>query len=327
MSTTGRGSALREVNDRLSQLPAKDLGKRLYREVRDDEVTTMAAAFAYHWVFAIPSLLILVVVVAALLNRATAVPVVERLRALIGDHAPADTQAVLNRLVDNAVAQVGGGAASLGLIGTVLLALWSGSNGIGALMKAFNRAYDVGEGRPFVTKKLVAVGLTVLLALFVNLAFALLVFGRRLGEWLAGWVGLGSLFDVLWGLLRWPAAVAAIGLLLALLYYLGPDVEQSFRWISPGSVVATLGWLLLVVGFGLYLRVASPGSAYGTLGSVIVLLFFLYLTGLVFLVGAEVNAVLQQRHDPATPWDLATNPRAEPEARAEARRRRARQQA
>ena len=303
-----------------SPAAVKTLGTDLYAEVKDDKVTTLAAAFAYHTVFAIPALLILTVTIAALVNRATDVQVAERLRDVIRDRAPAETTDLLNSIVDNAIAKVGGGGASLGMLLTALLALWSGSNAVGALVDAFNRAYDVEEGRPFVRKKLLTLGLTLLLALSVNLAFVLLVFGRRIGHWVADRAGLGSAFDVLWNLARWPAAIAAVALVLALLYYAGPNVEQSFRWASPGSVLATALWLLATAGFGLYLRFSNPGSAYGLVGSVLVLLFFLYVTGIVFLLGAELNALLGRRHDPETIRDLATKPEAEPEARAEARR-------
>ncbi len=110
-----------------------------------------------------------------------------------------------------------------------------------------------------------------------------------------------------------------VALILAVLYYAGPNVDQSFRWSSPGSILATVLWLLATAGFGLYLRVSNPGSAYGLVGSVLVLLFFLYVMGIVFLLGAELNALLGQRYDPKTIRDLATKPEAEPDAQVEAR--------
>ncbi len=319
--TAGAGTAEgREPMNWRSPTAMKTLGTELYAEVKDDKVTTLAAAFAYHTVFAIPALLILTVTIAALLNQATDIQVAEQLRDVIRDRAPAETTDLLNSIVDNAIAKVGGGGASLGMLLTALLALWSGSNAVGALIDSFNRAYDVDESRPFLKKKLLTLGLTLVLALFVNLAFVLLVFGQRIGHWIADQASLGSAFDVLWNLLRWPVAVAAVALMLAVLYYAGPNVDQSFRWASPGSILATVLWLLATAGFGLYLRFSNPGSAYGLVGSVLVLLFFLYVTGIVFLLGAELNALLGQRYDPETIQDLATKPEAEPDAQAEARR-------
>jgi membrane protein len=286
---------------------AKDVGKELYAEYKRDRISNLAAAVAYHTVFALPAVLILIVLAAALVDRATNVAVVENLRTLINEHAPANTKQLLNDQVDTAISKVGGGGISLGIIATALLALWSGSNAIGSMIDAFNLAYGVNDSRSFVRKHSLTAGLTVLLAVFINVAFALLVFGHRIGEWIADKVGAGSIFNLVWNLARWPAAVVAVGLFLAVLYYLGPDVEQSFRWISPGSAMATILWLIATAGFGLYLRVSNPGSAYGVVGSVLVLLFFLYVTGLIFILGAELNAVLSTKFDPNTAPDLATN--------------------
>jgi len=215
--------------------------------------------------------------------------------------------------------KVNGGRLSLGIAVTAIIALWSGSSAISSMIDAFNLAYGVEDSRPFVKKRSLAIGLTVLLALFINVGFALLVFGHRIGSWIADKIGAGSTFNAVWNLARWPGAIAAVGVFLALLYYLGPDVEQSFRWMSPGSAVATVLWLIATSGFGLFLRFSNPGSAYGVVGSVLVLLFFLYITGLIFIVGAELNAVLATKFDPTTVHDLATNPDAKPQAKVEAR--------
>lgn len=319
MASGQRTADGREPMNWRSPAAVTTVGKELYTEVTEDKLTTLAAAFAYHTVFAIPALLILTVTIAALVNQATDIQVAEHLRDLIRDRAPATTQELLNSIVDNAIAKVGGGGASFGLLLTALLALWSGSNAVGALIDSFNRAYDVEEGRPFLKKKLLTLGLTLGLALFVNLAFVLLVFGQRIGHWIAEQASLGSAFDLLWNLLRWPVGIAVVALMLAVLYYAGPNVEQSFRWSSPGSILATVLWLLATVGFRLYLLVSNPGSAYGLVGSVLVLLFFLYVMGIVFLLGAELNALLGQRYDPKTIRDLATKPEAEPDAQVEAR--------
>lgn len=292
MPASGGGTIVADLRNDLSRMPAKELGQRIFRKVGKDDVPTLSAAFAYHWLFSLPPLLILIVLIAALLNTLTSVPIVENLRDLIANHAPADSRLMLRKLVDNAVAQVDGGLASLGAILTVVLALWSASNAVGILITGFNRAYDVGEERPFVRKKAVTLGLTLLLVLFVNLAFALLVFGHQIGSWLAGWIGLGAAFDLAWDIMRWPAAILGIMLMLAVLYWAGPNVRQPFRWVTVGSLVATLLWLIIVAGFGIYINISNPGSAYGVVGSVIVLLFFLNITGLVFFLGAEINAVL-----------------------------------
>ncbi len=317
-STTVSADAPQPINWR-SPADLMRVGRELYKEFSRDNVTSLAAAFAYHTVFAIPALLILMVTVAALVNLTTSVDVTGNLRDLIAERAPGSTKELLNGIVDGAIAKSSTGGASFGIATTALLALWSGSNAVAALIDAFNRAYGVKESRRWLRKKGLTVGLTLLLAIFVNLAFALLVFGERIGSWIADKAGLGSAFDIAWNLARWPAAVAAVGVLLALLYYAGPNVEQSFRWVSAGSILSTVLWLVATAGFGIYLRFSDPGNAYAGVGSILVLLFFLYVTGIVFLLGAELNALLAKRYDPATIGDLAGNPDADLETRLEAK--------
>lgn len=287
--------------------PVKEIAKETFNEFKDDDVPGLAAEIAYHAVFAIPPMLIFLIALAAVINNFTNIPVADNLTTIIEDRAPEGVQEMLLTLVSNAVDRVNG-AAAIGLLSTAAIALWSGSNGVATLMKAFNRAYDVEEERPFVKKRLVAIGLTVLVSVLIIMAFALFVFGESIGVFIASQVGLGDTFVLIWQILRWPMAIIFIMFLLAMLYYLGPNVEQSFRWISPGSVVATLIWIAIVLGFNIYLAIADPGSAYGAVGSVVVLLFFFYLSGLAFVVGAEVNAVIGKRYDPETVENLAANP-------------------
>jgi membrane protein len=286
------GSTLGKLKADFSRYPPKEFGKRIWGKFSDDEITVLSTSFAYYWVFAIPPLLILIVMIAALLNSVYDVPVVENLRDMIDRRAPADSQPLLHDLVDNAVAEVGGNVASFSAIVTGLIALWVASSSVGILIIGFNRAYDVEEERAFVHKKLLTIGLTLVMVLFVNVAFALLVFGGQLGSWLADQLGLGSAFDLTWSIIRWPIAIAGIMVLMAFLYWKGPNVDQPFRWVTLGSAVATVLWLILVAGFGLYLTIADPGSAWGVVGSVIVLLLFLNFTGIIFFVGAEISGIL-----------------------------------
>ena len=292
-----------EVADGLGEPRTEDarsvrvVGKRFITEFQRDDLTGQAAEVAYHLIFAIPPLMILVVMAAALLNQYSHLAVVSSLHGFVDKHAPATTIPVLDSVIDNAVGKVGGGAASLGAASTALIALWSGSNAISSFMKAFNRAYDVDEARSFIKKKLVALGLTLALIVVIILAFALFVFGRQIGVWIADQVGVGSAFSLAWSIGRWPAGVILMMLLLTFLYYLGPNVEQSFRWITVGSIVATLLWIVAIFGFKLYLAISNPGSTYGAFGGLIVFLFFLYITSLIFIIGAELNATLENRFD------------------------------
>ena len=288
-----------DVTGTIPEVANVETAKEVMRQFGEDDVPGVAAEISYHLVFALAPLLIFVISIAAILDNYAGVDVSGQLEELILEHAPGeDVQSVLTTLVENAVSEASGGIASVGAVAALLIALWSGSNAIAVLMKAFNRAYNVTEQRPFVKKKAVAIGLTLLLGLFVNLAFVLFVFGGGIGELMAGWFGLGDAFNWAWNISRFPIAILFIMLLLSLLYYVGPNIEQSFRWISPGSVIATVLWIIVLFGFQIYLMFADPGSAYGIFGSVIVLLFFFFLSGMVFLLGAEINAVIGRQHDP-----------------------------
>lgn len=290
------------------KLPLKELAKQIWKEFKDDEVTEMAAGVAYHAIFAIPPIIVFLITMAALVSQVTSVDIAGSLIDVINRSAPEDSQQLLTGLVESAIQNVGGGVASTGVLLSAAIALWSGSNGVATIIHAFNRAYDVDEDRPFIKQKLISLGLTVLMGVLVILAFTLFVFGQQLGGWVAEQVGLGSAFEITWNILRWPLALFFIMFVLAVLYYLGPNVKQSFRWISPGSVIATLLWIAIVFGMKIYLTFSNPGSAYGALGGVVVLMFFLYLTAIAFLIGAELNAVLQRRYDEKTVRDLVENP-------------------
>src|SRR5690606_19406956 len=120
---------------------------------------------------------IFMVTLAALVGQVTSIDVAGQLRDLINERAPQDTQELLTSLVDSAIADVSGGLASFGVAASALVALWSGSNGVSTIIRAFNRAYDVDEDRPFIKKKLVSIGLTILMGILIILAFTLFVFG------------------------------------------------------------------------------------------------------------------------------------------------------
>ena len=172
----------------------------------------------------------------------------------------------------------------------ILVALWTASIGFRSLMNALNKAYDVEEGRP--TWKLIILALAYTAGVAVLLLFTagLMVIGPR--PW-NGWPGRWACASWWWcsGPLRWPVIVLMLMLVVALLYYVAPDVEQEFRFITPGSVLAVLVWILASVAFGVYVQnFADYNATYGSIGAIIVLLLYLYISAAVLLFGAELNA-------------------------------------
>jgi membrane protein len=188
------------------------------------------------------------------------------------------------------VSQPRGGLLSFGIIA----ALWTASNAILAVTSGLNRAYGVEESRPWWKVRGLAVLLVIGLSLFVIAATVLLIFGPQLGSWIAGGVGLGDVFSLTWNILRWPVSIILLMLGLAVLYYFAPDVEQRWRWVTPGSVVAVIGWIMASLGFSYYVtNFGSYNVTYGSIGTVIVLLTWLYLAGLFILVGGQINAEIE----------------------------------
>ena len=191
-----------------------------------------------------------------------------------------------------------GGILSLGLLGAV----WSSSAALVSIISALNRAYDIDEGRPWWKVRLVAIGLTVGLSVFVLTSLTLVIAGPALADALAQRVGLGAAFVWTWTIVQWPVAFVLIAVALGLVYYFAPDADQDWVWVTPGALLATSVWLLASLLFRVY--VVSYGNyqaTYGALGGVVALLLWMYLTGLVIVMGAEVNAEIEH----ASPWGKA----------------------
>jgi membrane protein len=176
----------------------------------------------------------------------------------------------------------------------IIAALWTSSSAITAITVGLNRAYGVEESRPWWKVRIVALLLILGSSLFVIAATVLLIFGPQLGAWLASSIGLGDVFSVAWNIARWIIIPLCLIVALAVLYYFAPDVEQQWRWITPGSVCAVVGWILASLGFAYYVNnFGSYNTTYGSIGAVIVLLTWLYVTGFFILVGGELNSELE----------------------------------
>jgi membrane protein len=193
----------------------------------------------------------------------------------------------------------GSGTASLAIILGAFGAVWAASGAMGSLVKAVNRAYDRVETRPVWKVRLLAILLVGLTGLVMAGLFLLIVFGGPLGEAIADQANLGGAFDLLWDLLRWPLTFVAILLFFAILYYLAPDLQhRNWKWVTPGSVVGAVLWLVLSALFALYTSFAgSYDKTYGSLAGAIVLLLWLNYSAFAVLFGAELNSELDRQAD------------------------------
>jgi len=176
----------------------------------------------------------------------------------------------------------------------IALALWASSNAVVAIMNAMNKLYEVKEGRPFWKVRLTAVFLVVGLSLLFLLALILLMFGTKIGSIIAARVDFGIFFRSVWNLMLVPVILFLLALAVATVYFFTPDVEQKWKWISPGSLVVIPSWIAVSLGFSYYINnFGSYDKTYGSLGAVIVLLLWLYISGFIILAGAVINAVIE----------------------------------
>jgi membrane protein len=271
----------------LGGLSVTELATRAVKEVREDDCLGGAAQLAYYLLFAVfPFMLFLT----ALLGYLPIPNLMERLLAALATLLPGEVLTLIQDNVRQLVTEQKGGLLSFG----ILAALWASSSAVVAIIDALNRAYDVQEGRPWWKVRGVALLLTIGLSLFIMAAMVLLIFGPQLGAWLASLVGLGKVFELLWNILRWPVSAGMLVVAMAVVYYYAPDVEQEWKWITPGAVFAVLATIVASLGFSIYVsHFGSYNKTYGSIGAVIVFLTWLYLTGLCLLVGGEINAEIE----------------------------------
>lgn len=261
----------------------KEFAVGLKDEISRDGITDLGATVTFYGILSLfPFLLTLVAIASVVITPATA----ERLVDLLAGVAPGPaTQIVGDRIREL------GGQQNVALLGFgALAALWSASGGTSALITALNRCYDVKEGRPWWKVKLVAILMTLVAGVLGLVAALVAVATAPLADLVGGPLGIAI------GWLRLPVAGVVMMFLWALLYYVLPDVQQSFRFITPGSVLGVVLWVIASWGFSRY--VASFGSydtTYGSLGGVIVLLLWMWISSLVLLVGAETNALIEHR--------------------------------
>jgi len=272
---------------KLGGLTVVQLARRVWHEIGDDEVADRGAALAYYFLFALfPALLFLT----ALLGLLPIPNLMDNLMAYVTRALPPDAASVTEKTLREVVIGARGGLLSIGVLG----ALWAASNGISSIMTALNAVYEVAESRPFWKRKALALGLTLLFSTFILTALVLMVFGPKIGETVASWVGLGAVFALVWNVVSIPVVVLLSSVGVALIYYLAPAVEQKFRWVTPGSALAVVLWLAMSAGLRWYvMHFANYNATYGSLGGAILLMLWLYFSGVALLVGGEVNAVIE----------------------------------
>jgi membrane protein len=264
--------------------------RRAFKQFVADDCMGLAQQIAYSALLAFFPAVIFLVGMFGLLG------LYDDLQEFLGAIAPGAVQDALEIAETSAKES---STAALAVVLGAFGAVWAASGAMGSMIKAINRAYDRIETRPFWKVRLIAVVLVLLTGLVMAGLFLLIVFGGPLGEAIAEQANLGGAFDFLWDLLRWPLTFAAILLFFAIVYYQAPDVEhRSWKWITPGSFVGAVLWLVLSGLFALYTSFAgSYDKTYGSVAGAIVLLLWLNYSAFAILFGAELNSELDRQAD------------------------------
>ncbi|MGW6646911.1 YihY/virulence factor BrkB family protein [Streptomyces iakyrus] len=279
----------RAAPDTPTDLPRKSwvaVLKGSVREFKDDELTDRAAALTYYGVLALfPALLVLVSML-GLTGRSTTDKVTENVRELV----PGSAGDIITRAVDQL--QGNAGVGSLMAIVGLVLALWSASGYVGAFIRSANAVYDMPEGRPVWKLLPMRVGVTVVLLVLAVISSLIVVFSGGLAKQAGDALGIGDTALTVWSIAKWPVLVLLVVLMIAILYWAAPNAKvKGFRWITPGSALALLIWMVASAGFAIYVaNFASYNKTYGTMAGVIVFLVWLWITNLAILLGLEFDA-------------------------------------
>lgn len=270
----------------LQGMSPKAVAIQAYKQFMRDDMSTYAAALSYSVLFALaPFTLFLLSLLGALGLPEFFDWLLEQARASLPSTAYEPVETIITQVQSGS----GGGLLSFGIIA----ALWGASGGVRSLMNALNVAYNVEETRPLLKRYPMSVAYTLALAVLLIVAVGLMLFGPQAVEWIADQAGLGSLFVTLWAWLRIPVAIVLLMLAIAAVYYALPNVDQQFRLITVGSVLAVVVWVIATIGFSIYVsNFGNYNATYGSIGGVIALLFYFYISSAIVLLGAEVNQIV-----------------------------------
>jgi membrane protein len=286
------GCLLMEAREMLAYLRVPltwgHLIKRTLKEALADDILDLAAQQAYYFFFALFPALLFVIAVASFFPLET---LINDVVAMLSRFAPQAVVEIITTAMTSLSKQNSGGVLTLGFLVTI----WSSSGAMVSIITTLNAAYDVTESRPWWKTRVIAVGLTIALAIFIVASMFLVIAGPSVAEHIASRMHLGPAFTWTWWVLQWPLVFALAATAIAIVYYYAPDVEQDWVWITPGSILATLLWLAISLALKIYYQaVPNANATYGAIGGIMVLMLWFYCSGLALLLGAELNAEIEQ---------------------------------
>lgn len=270
--------------------------RKLVTQIGEDDLSGRAAEMAYKFFLALfPFMIFLVATGSFAADIFSIENPVDQIVEEVGPSLPDDAESLLRTQLENVTASRNPALLSLGILGSI----WAASSGIGTVSKALNRVLHVSEDRPMLKRYAICVALTVIAGLFVMASVVLLIAGQAFGRDITDALGLNSAAATAVILLRYVVIALLLLVAVGFVYWAAPAIDLPFRLISPGAVTFVLVWLPFTYLFGLYVtNFGSYNATYGTLGGVVVLLVWIYFSSFIFLVAAEVNAILAQRETP-----------------------------
>jgi membrane protein len=271
---------------------SRRVGKSVWQHFREDDVLGLAAELSFRWLLAVFPLAIMIAALGGFVaDRLGVADPTQQIIDAAGAQLPPEAAAALRPQLERVLMDQDGGLLTLGL----LLTIYAASAGMRTIIKGFNRAYRVTEKRPFWRQVAVALGLTVLTGTSLVASFIVIVVGQVAASDIAASFGLEAAASTVFELARFPLVLVALAAASAFLYWIAPAQHPPVRWTVPGVIVFVPGWIVATYLFSLYVdNFASYDDTYGTLGGIIVLLLWFYLTFVILLLGAQLNAALQR---------------------------------
>jgi len=264
----------------------------VFDEIIENNVLGHAAELAFYFLFALFPL-ILIVVTSFGLFAADRIELQNELLFYFADLLPPTAFQLFKSVVGELARHASSGKLTFGIVS----ALWAVSGGIDSMISSLNLAHQVRETRSWFKVRAITIGLSLLISVLVFSALFMVLIGSRFVSWLGAALGFDPMIVLAWKAIQWPAFVFVVLISCALIYRFGPNLQQRRRWhwVSPGGAFGVFVWLSASYGFRMYLRFFNHYTAtYGSLGAVMILMLWLYVLGLAYLIGGEINAVIER---------------------------------
>jgi membrane protein len=296
MSSAGRSTDQQLASIwKLGGLTVWQLTRKVLHGINEDDLFGRASELAFSFLLALfPLLLFMLVIFGLFASRSSELQ--NNLLSYFGHFLPPTAFQLLSEVTNELGRNASRGKFTFDIVFDIVLALWCGSAGMSSMIFTLNAAYRVCESRSWLKIRLIALGLTIAIAILLLTALLILLVGGNLVDWIGVELHLKSIVVIIWKGLQLTAAVLFVIVSFSMIYYCGPSLrKRSWYWGTPGSMFGTFLWLVASVGFRINLHFLNTYRAtYGSLEAVMILLVWLYITGLAFLIGGEINAQIER---------------------------------